>query len=197
MDLPWWDDLVVGPPADHRPRLCHRVRRPGLGIEALNDEVIAAHINPDDRAGAPTEAWDDEYVTTDCELGGDRCVWIGLPDLEEGTLKLARQIGQQTSSPRWAPTKGAALRGISSRSWSNSARSRMPACTGRSSEHADQRPRRWARGPRRGHRELAAFVAPRAPGIPIICYNWMAAFGWLRTCSPRACGDAPPATITS
>jgi len=64
VDLPWWDDLVVGP---HKPIVDHGFvtvpDAPGLGIEALNDEVIAEHINPNDpELWAPTDAWNDEYA---------------------------------------------------------------------------------------------------------------------------------------
>jgi L-alanine-DL-glutamate epimerase-like enolase superfamily enzyme len=64
VDLPWWDDLVIGP---HRPLIDRGfvtvTDAPGLGIEALNDQVIAEHINPNDpELWASTAAWDDEYA---------------------------------------------------------------------------------------------------------------------------------------
>ncbi len=64
VDLPWWDDLVIGPP---KPIVDHGyvtvTEAPGLGIEALNDEVIAAHIQPSDpELWAPTDQWNDEYA---------------------------------------------------------------------------------------------------------------------------------------
>jgi len=64
VDLPWWDDLVIGP---HKPIVDQGYvtvsDAPGLGIEALNDEVIAAHISSDDPGlWAPTDAWNDEYA---------------------------------------------------------------------------------------------------------------------------------------
>lgn len=64
VDLPWWDDLVVGPP---KPIVDHGyvtvTDAPGLGIEALNDEVIAAHIQPNDpELWAATDQWNDEYA---------------------------------------------------------------------------------------------------------------------------------------
>jgi len=64
VDLPWWDDLVIGPAKPIVNRGYVSVSdAPGLGIEALNDEVIAAHVNPDDPdLWAPTDQWDTEYA---------------------------------------------------------------------------------------------------------------------------------------
>ena len=48
VDVPWWEDLVTT--YDHKKILDHGwisvPETPGLGIECLNDEVIAEHISP-------------------------------------------------------------------------------------------------------------------------------------------------------
>jgi L-alanine-DL-glutamate epimerase-like enolase superfamily enzyme len=62
VDIPWWDDLVTGLP---KPLVQNGYvsvpEAPGLGITGLDDDVIAAHLAPDD-AGlwAPTDEWDDD-----------------------------------------------------------------------------------------------------------------------------------------
>jgi L-alanine-DL-glutamate epimerase-like enolase superfamily enzyme len=61
-DIPWWDDLVSGLP---RPLVNHGFIEvpdsPGLGIEALNDEVIREHIHPDiPGLWEVTDQWNDE-----------------------------------------------------------------------------------------------------------------------------------------
>jgi len=49
VDIPWWNDLVIGPPNPIvRQGYISVPNTPGLGIEALNDEVIAAHLDPED-----------------------------------------------------------------------------------------------------------------------------------------------------
>ncbi len=63
VDVPWWDDLVIGP---SKPIIQHGFipvpDGPGLGIESLNEEVIAAHVDPaDPELWAPTTEWDHEY----------------------------------------------------------------------------------------------------------------------------------------
>ena len=63
VDVPWWDELVIGP---SKPIVQNGYiplpEGPGLGIEALNDEVITQHLAPDDPGlWAPTDAWDEEW----------------------------------------------------------------------------------------------------------------------------------------
>lgn len=63
VDVPWWDDIVTGPP---RPLVQEGFitvpDRPGLGIDDIDDAVIAEHLQ-DGATGIwePTDAWDDEY----------------------------------------------------------------------------------------------------------------------------------------
>jgi len=62
-DCPWWDDLVTGLP---KPLVQNGYitvpERPGLGIEALNDEVIAQHLHPEiPGLWEPTEEWDNRW----------------------------------------------------------------------------------------------------------------------------------------
>lgn len=46
-DCPWWDDLVVGPAKPLiKDGFVTLGDAPGLGIEALNDDVLAQHIHP-------------------------------------------------------------------------------------------------------------------------------------------------------
>ena len=64
VDIPEWNDLVTG--------LANPIiqdgfiqvpNRPGLGIESLNEELIAEHVDPDDPGlWDPTDAWDDEVA---------------------------------------------------------------------------------------------------------------------------------------
>jgi gluconate/galactonate dehydratase len=63
VDVPWWDDLVTGPA---RPLVQDGFIRvpetPGLGIESLNDEVIAQHQDPNGQGlWVSTESWDNDY----------------------------------------------------------------------------------------------------------------------------------------
>ncbi|NLG27394.1 MAG: mandelate racemase/muconate lactonizing enzyme family protein [Chloroflexi bacterium] len=63
VDVPWWDDLVVGP---RKPIIQQGYITvpdgPGLGIESLNEELIAEHRDPSEpESWAPTPQWDDEY----------------------------------------------------------------------------------------------------------------------------------------
>ena len=48
VDVPWWDDITTGLP---KPLIQNGFitvpDKPGLGIESLNDEVIAEHLSPD------------------------------------------------------------------------------------------------------------------------------------------------------
>ncbi len=58
-DCPWWDDLVSGPAKPLiKDGFVTVSDAPGLGIEALNDEVIAQHLHPDiPGLWEPTEQW--------------------------------------------------------------------------------------------------------------------------------------------
>ena len=62
-DVPWWDDVITGL---EKPLVKDGFitvpDRPGLGIESLNDEVIAQHLHPDyPDLWASTEAWDTDF----------------------------------------------------------------------------------------------------------------------------------------
>jgi len=58
-DVPWWDDLVTGPAKPIVQNGFIKVPdSPGLGIESLNDEVIAEHLKrPDEGLWKSTEEW--------------------------------------------------------------------------------------------------------------------------------------------
>ena len=63
-DCPWYEDLVTGPP---RPVIKDGFvtvpAAPGLGIETLNDEVIAEHIHPDiPGLWEATDEWNDRWA---------------------------------------------------------------------------------------------------------------------------------------
>ncbi len=63
VDVPWWDELVSGLP---RPLVDHGYitvpSGPGLGIEGLNDEVIAQHLAPHiPGLWESTEHWDGDW----------------------------------------------------------------------------------------------------------------------------------------
>ena len=62
VDVPWWNDLVEGLPKPIVQGGHIRVPEgPGLGITALNEEVIAAHLDPaGPGAWASTAEWDGE-----------------------------------------------------------------------------------------------------------------------------------------
>lgn len=62
-DVPWWDDMVTGLPKPIVNKGYITVPdAPGLGIESLNDEVLAEHIHPDfPGLWEPTDQWDDEW----------------------------------------------------------------------------------------------------------------------------------------
>lgn len=62
-DVPWWDDLVVGPAKPIvKDGFIAVPETPGLGIESLDEEVIAAHLAPDTpSAWEPTDRWDGEW----------------------------------------------------------------------------------------------------------------------------------------
>jgi L-alanine-DL-glutamate epimerase-like enolase superfamily enzyme len=57
VDVPWWEDLVTGP---EKPLVkggfVFVPDRPGLGID-LNEEVVRAHLAPDEKLFAPTDEW--------------------------------------------------------------------------------------------------------------------------------------------
>ncbi len=61
-EVPWWEDIVAGLPGP----IVHNgfievPDRPGLGIESLNDQVLAEHIHPDiPGLWEDTSAWDYE-----------------------------------------------------------------------------------------------------------------------------------------
>jgi len=64
IDTPWWDDIANGLP---KPIIQNGFidvpDTPGLGIESLNDEVIAAHLDPHEPGlWEPTDAWDREFT---------------------------------------------------------------------------------------------------------------------------------------
>jgi L-alanine-DL-glutamate epimerase-like enolase superfamily enzyme len=62
-DVPWWDDIVTGLPKPIlKDGFIEVPDKPGLGIDDIDDEVIAQHL----QEGAtgiwlPTDQWDDEY----------------------------------------------------------------------------------------------------------------------------------------
>jgi L-alanine-DL-glutamate epimerase-like enolase superfamily enzyme len=63
VDVPWWDDIAEG---TSKPLVKNGFIEvpdaPGLGIEALNDEVIAEHIHPDiPGVWEPTGEWDNDW----------------------------------------------------------------------------------------------------------------------------------------
>ena len=63
VDVPWWDDLVTGPP---KPIVNNGfltlTDAPGLGIESLNEDLIARHIHPDiPGIWDPTDQWNEEW----------------------------------------------------------------------------------------------------------------------------------------
>jgi L-alanine-DL-glutamate epimerase-like enolase superfamily enzyme len=62
-DVPWWDDLVVGPAKPIvKDGFIAVPETPGLGIESLDEKVVAAHLHPDfPKAWEPTDRWDGEW----------------------------------------------------------------------------------------------------------------------------------------
>jgi gluconate/galactonate dehydratase len=63
VDVPWWDDLATGLP---KPLVKNGFIEvpvtPGLGIESLNDEVIAEHLHPDiPGLWEATDAFNDDW----------------------------------------------------------------------------------------------------------------------------------------
>jgi gluconate/galactonate dehydratase len=63
VDVPWWDDIAQGLPKPLvKNGFIEMPDAPGLGIESLNDEVIAAHLHPDiPGLWEPTEQWNDDW----------------------------------------------------------------------------------------------------------------------------------------
>jgi L-alanine-DL-glutamate epimerase-like enolase superfamily enzyme len=63
VDVPWWDDIAIGLPKPLvRDGFIEVPDRPGLGIDDIDDAVIAEHLQP----GVPgiwdsTDRWDDEW----------------------------------------------------------------------------------------------------------------------------------------
>jgi gluconate/galactonate dehydratase len=62
VDVAWWNEIVNGLPNPIvQDGFIQVPDAPGLGIRSLNDEVIRAHLDPDDPGlWAPTDQWDDE-----------------------------------------------------------------------------------------------------------------------------------------
>ncbi len=67
VDFPWWNDLAVGLPNPILQNGFIEVPdKPGLGIDDLNDEVIAEHLHPDfPGIWASTEEWDNVWSAHD------------------------------------------------------------------------------------------------------------------------------------
>ena len=67
VDVPWWKDIVNGLPDSFIEDGFIKVPdKPGLGIESLNDEVIAEHLHADYKGlWEPTDNWN-------CEFSNDR-----------------------------------------------------------------------------------------------------------------------------
>jgi len=63
VDVPWWDDLVTGLPKPIiKDGFIKVPEGPGLGIEALNDEVIRQHLDPQDPGlWEPTDQYDNDW----------------------------------------------------------------------------------------------------------------------------------------
>jgi len=61
VDVPWWGDLVK-PALKYDNGFIQVPNTPGLGIETLNEELIAQKLHPDfPQAWAPTTEWDKEW----------------------------------------------------------------------------------------------------------------------------------------
>lgn len=63
VDVPWWDDIASGLPKPLvKNGFIEIPDAPGLGIEALNDDVIAEHIHPDvPGLWEATHQWDNDW----------------------------------------------------------------------------------------------------------------------------------------
>jgi len=64
VDVPWWSDLVKGLPNPIVQNGFISVPdKPGLGIDDLNDEVIAQHLDPNDPGlWEPTDQWNNDWA---------------------------------------------------------------------------------------------------------------------------------------
>jgi mannonate dehydratase len=122
-------------------------------------------------------------------------IGLVLPDLEEGTLKLARQIGATDVVTSLGAHEGGGAgvwdfqsllvkqRKVSDAGLCWSVIESMPISdrVKLGLDGRDEDIENWQQSLRN----------VGAVGIPIICYNWMAAFGWLRTSfTTRVRGDA-------
>ena len=67
VDVPWWNELVNGLPNPIvQNGFIDVPDGPGLGIESLNDDMIQAHLAPDDpELWASTEMWDEDIISHD------------------------------------------------------------------------------------------------------------------------------------
>ena len=62
VDVPWWGELV-NPALKYDGGFIDVPNAPGLGIESLNEELIARQLHPDfPEAWAPTDEWDKEWA---------------------------------------------------------------------------------------------------------------------------------------
>jgi L-alanine-DL-glutamate epimerase-like enolase superfamily enzyme len=63
VDTDWWSRMVGGlPDPIVQNGFIHVPDTPGLGIESLNDEVLAEHLHPSyPEPWAPTDEWNTEY----------------------------------------------------------------------------------------------------------------------------------------
>ena len=63
VDIPWWQDLVKGLPEPIvKDGYITVPDTPGLGIEALNEELIAEHVHPEiPGLWEPTDEWNSEF----------------------------------------------------------------------------------------------------------------------------------------
>jgi len=63
VDVPWWDDLVKGPSKPLiRNGYIELTDAPGLGIDALNDDVIRSHMDTTQKdIWLSTDQWNNEY----------------------------------------------------------------------------------------------------------------------------------------
>lgn len=64
VDVPWWDDIIIGPPKPIVENgFITLTDAPGLGIEALNDDVIQEHLHPEvPGMWQSTEEWSSRHV---------------------------------------------------------------------------------------------------------------------------------------
>jgi L-alanine-DL-glutamate epimerase-like enolase superfamily enzyme len=59
VDVPWWEDMVIGDKPLFKKGFAVATDRPGLGID-VNLEVVKAHLKPGTHLFAPTPEWDNE-----------------------------------------------------------------------------------------------------------------------------------------